>query len=133
MNIDGLRSFIVLAGHLHFGRAAQALHVSQPALTKQIHRLEETLAGRLFERGKHGTRLTVFGGRFLPQAREQVAGFDRLLASARKEAQGRGGRLNIGFGWYTLELVPQLVVKLRQNEPDIEISLRDLSTADQIS
>ena len=133
MNIEGLRSFMVLAGHLHFGRAAQALHVSQPALTKQIHRLEETLGGRLFERGKHGTRLTVFGGRFLPHAREQVAGFDRLLASARKEAQGRGGRLRIGFGWYTLEMVPQLVVKLRQLEPDIEISLRDLSTADQIA
>lgn len=133
MNMDELRSFTVLAGHLHFGRAAQALHVSQPALTKQIHRLEAALGGRLFERGKHGTRLTVFGGRFLPRAKEQVAAFDRLLVGARKEAQGRGGRLKIGFGWYTLELVPRLVVKLRSLEPEIEISLQDMSTADQLT
>ena len=133
MNMDELHSFTVLAGHLHFGRAAQALHVSQPALTKQINRLEAALGGRLFERGKHGTRLTVFGSRFLPPAKEQVASFDRLLVGARKEAQGRGGRLNIGFGWYTLELVPRLVVKLRSLEPDTEISLVDMATADQLA
>ena len=133
MNIESLRSFTILAGHLHFGRAAEALHVSQPALTKQIHRLEDTLGGKLFERGKHGTHLTIFGSRFLPQAREQVASFDRLVANARKEAQGRGGRLKIGFGWNTLEMVPKLVVKLRDIEPEIEITLRDLSTAEQLA
>ncbi len=132
MNVEALRSFTILAGHLHFGRAAQALHLSQPALTKQIRRLEETLGGRLFERGKQGTRLTVLGSRFLPQAREQLASFDRLFADTRKEAQGHGGRLKIGFGWYTLELVPRLVVRLRNLEPAIEISLQDMATADQL-
>jgi DNA-binding transcriptional LysR family regulator len=133
MTIEELRSFTILAGHLHYGRAAQALHVTQPALTRQIHRLEEALGGRLFERGKHGTNLTVFGGRFLPRAKELLASFDRLLADARKEAQGRAGRLQIGFGSYTLELVPRLIVKLRSVEPGIEISLRDMSTVDQIA
>lgn len=133
MNVETLRSFSVLAGHLHFGRAAQALHVSQPALTKQINRLESELGGRLFERSRHGTRLTAFGSRFLPRAKEQVTSFEQLLASARREAMGRGGRINLGFGWYTLELVPRLVVKLRSVRPEIEISLRDLATADQIA
>jgi DNA-binding transcriptional LysR family regulator len=133
MKVEALRSFTVLAGHLHFGRAAQALHVSQPALTKQINRLEEALGGRLFERGRHGTRLTAFGGRFLPRAKEQVASLERLLATARQEAMGRGGRINIGFGWYTLELVPRLVVKLRSVQPEIEITLRDRATADQLA
>jgi DNA-binding transcriptional LysR family regulator len=133
MSIEELRSFTVLAGHLHFGRAAGALHVSQPALTKQMHRLEESLGGRLFERGRHGTTLTTFGARFVPRAKELVASFERLMANARNEAQGRGGRLNIGFGYYTYELVPKLVVKLRAREPEIEISLRDLSSAEQIA
>jgi len=133
MNIEELRSFAILAGHLHFGRAAQALHLSQPALTKQMRRLEETLGGRLFERGVHGTNLTAFGAGFLPRATELLRSHDRLLADARKEAQGHGGRLRLGFGSYTLELVPRLVVKLRRAEPDIEISLRDMSTVEQIA
>ena len=46
MRIEELRAFVILAGHLHFGRAAQVLHLSQPALTKQIRRLEESQIGR---------------------------------------------------------------------------------------
>src|SRR5512137_2252294 len=108
MSIEELRSFTILAGQLHFGRAAQALHVSQPALTKQINRLEQALGGKLLERGKHGSKLTTLGERFLPRAKELVTSFDRLLAETQKEAQGRAGRLQIGFGSYTLELVPRL-------------------------
>jgi DNA-binding transcriptional LysR family regulator len=133
MSIEEVRSFTILAGHLHFGRAAQALHVSQPALTKQINRLEAGLGGRLLERGRHGSRLTTLGERFLPRAREVVASFDRLVAETQKEAQGRAGRLNIGFGSYTLELVPRLIVKLRSLEPDIEVFLRDMSTSEQLA
>jgi DNA-binding transcriptional LysR family regulator len=132
MNIEELRSFSILAGHLHFGRASAALHLTQPALTKQMRRLEKALGGQLLERGKHGTALTGFGERFLPRARELVGSYDGLLASARKEAQGRGGRVRIGFGYYTYELVPRLVVKLRSLEPDIEVTLRDMSTIEQL-
>lgn len=132
MSIEELRSFVILAGHLHFGRAAQARHVSQPALTKQMNRLEEAVGGKLFERGKQGSKLTTFGERFLPRAKELVAAFDRLLAEARQEAEGRGGRLRIGSGSYTLDLVPRLIVRLRNQEPGIEVSLRDLSTAEQL-
>jgi len=132
MSIEELRSFVILAGHLHFGRAAQARHVSQPALTKQMNRLEDAVGGKLFERGKQGSKLTTFGERFLPRAKELVTAFDRLLAEARQEAEGHGGRLRIGSGSYTLDLVPRLIVKLRNQEPRIEVSLRDLSTAEQL-
>jgi len=132
MSIEELRSFVILAGHLHFGRAAQALHVSQPALTKQINRLEDAVGGKLFERGKQGSKLTTFGERLVPRAKELVASFDRLLAEAQQEAKGHSGRLRIGSGSYTLDLVPRLIVKLRALEPRIEVSLRDLSTAEQL-
>lgn len=133
MNLEALRSFVILASHLHFGRAAQALHLSQPALTKQMNRLEADLGGQLLERGKQGSKLTTFGERFLPRAREMVAAFDHLLAEARQESAGRGGQLRIGSGSYTLDLVPRLIVKLRSQEPRIEVSLRDLSTSEQIA
>ena len=133
MSIEELRAFIILAGHLHFGRAAQVLHLSQPALTKQIRRLEESLGGRLLERGRHGTKLSAFGTHFLLPAKEVVDAFDRLGMEARKAATGQAGQLRIGFGSYTLELVPRLVVKLRMLAPGIEISLRDMSTSEQIA
>ncbi len=131
--MEGLRSFVILAGHLHFGRAAQARHLSQPALTKQIRRLEEALGGELLARGKHGTRLSAFGAGFLPKAREVVDAFDRLQEEGRQAAAGRTGRLRVGFGSYTLEIVPRLIVKLRAAEPGLEISLRDMSTAEQLA
>jgi DNA-binding transcriptional LysR family regulator len=128
MSIEELRSFVILAGHLHFARAAQVLHISQPALTKQIRRLEDALGGKLFERGKHGTKLSAFGTRFWPRAKDVVAAFDRLREDAQKEVQGQTGRLRVGFGSYTLELVPRLIVKLRAVAPGLEISLRDMSS-----
>ncbi len=61
LSIDALRSFVVLAEELHFGRAALRLHVSQPALTKQIKRLEAEIGGRLFERTTGRVLLTPAG------------------------------------------------------------------------
>jgi DNA-binding transcriptional LysR family regulator len=133
MSIEELRSFVILAEHLHFGRAAQARHVSQPALTKQINRLEDAVGGKLLARGKQGSKLTTLGERFLPRAKELVAAFDQLVAETRQEAEGHGGRLRIGSGSYTLDLVPQLIVKFRALEPRIEVSLRDQSTTEQLA
>jgi DNA-binding transcriptional LysR family regulator len=131
MDIHELRSFVVLAEHLHFGRAARVLHLSQPALTKQIRKMEEELGVELFERGRHGTRLTTFGETWLAQARRVIASFDLLLESGRKMAQGRAGRLRIGFGFTTLDVVPRVVVRLREAIPSVEIMLQDMSSAEQ--
>lgn len=127
-----LRSFVLLAEQLHFGRAAKLLHLSQPALTKQIRRMEDELGSPLFERGRHGTSLSGFGRQFLKEARVAVAGFDRLLERARNAAQGESGHISIGFGFHTLELVPRLIVRLRETAPGIEVELRDMSTAEQV-
>ena len=132
MELHILRSFLILAEQLHFGRAAQLLHVSQPALTKQIHRLEEEMGTQLLTRGRHGARLTLIGRQFLVGARALVTECDELVASTRRAAQGEIGRLRIGFGFHTLELVPRLLVRLRRTLPKVEIALRDMSTLEQI-
>ncbi|RBP44538.1 LysR family transcriptional regulator [Roseimicrobium gellanilyticum] len=131
MDIHELRSFVVLAEQLHFGRAARVLHLSQPALTKQIRKMEEELGAVLFERGRHGTRLTIFGETWLTQARRVIASFEQLLESGRKMAAGRAGRLRIGFGFTTLDVVPRVVVRLRESLPNVEVMLRDMSSAEQ--
>lgn len=132
MELHTLRAFLTLAEQSHFGRAAQLLHLSQPALTKQIHRLEEEMGAQLFTRGRHGAQLTSIGRRFLVGARALVADGDELVVSTRRAAQGEVGRLRIGFGFHTLELVPRLLVRLRRTLPEVEIALRDMSTLEQI-
>jgi DNA-binding transcriptional LysR family regulator len=131
MEMRDLRSFVLLAQQLHFGRTARLLHVSQPALTKQIRRVEEDLGCALLERGKHGTKLTSAGEQFLEEARPIVIGFDRLVASGRSLARGESGRLRLGFGFHTFELVPRLIAQLRRMAPGVQISLRDMSTLEQ--
>lgn len=128
-----LRSFAALAEHLHYGRAARVLHLSQPALTKQMRRLEAELGGELFERGAHGTKLTTLGESFLPLASDLVRRFDAVLEEGKRRATGEAGRLAIGFGRTTLDLVPALVTKLRSSSPGVEIRLQDMSTAEQFA
>jgi len=132
MEVYELRSFVVLAEHLHFGRAAAALNLSQPALTKQVRKMEAELGCPLFERGTHGTNLTSFGRQWLPQAKALVSQFDRTLEQGKKAAKGETGRLGIGFGFHTLDLVTRVVVKLRAEAPGIEVTLRDMSTKEQM-
>jgi len=132
MEMREIRSFVMLAEQLHFGRASGLLHLSQPALTKQIRRMEDELGGSLFARGRHGTQLTALGQQFLKGARSVVRDFDDLIDRASRIARGETGRLRIGFGFHTFELVPRIVVRLRKSIPSSEITLRDMSTNEQI-
>jgi DNA-binding transcriptional LysR family regulator len=132
MEIRNLRSFVTLAEQLHFGKAARLLHLSQPALSKQIRALEEELGGALFERSRHGSALTAAGRGFLVEARSLIAHADRVLASGQHAVTGSAGTLAVGFGVAVFELVPKLIAKLREQRPGVQITLRDLSTAAQI-
>lgn len=132
MELRELRSFLVLAERLNFSDAARLLHLSQPALTKQIHRLEAELECRLFDRGRRGAKLTEAGKALVGSARAVVRDSDELIANARRAGRGESGRLRIGFGLHTLDLVPRVIVRLRKERPAVEVSLRDMSTLEQI-
>ncbi|GAA5123113.1 LysR family transcriptional regulator [Luteolibacter yonseiensis] len=133
MDIRELRSFVLLAGQLNFGKASRLLNLSQPALTKQIRRMEEDLGGRLFVRGKQGTALSPLGTQFLREAKTTLQSFDELVDRGQRLATGEAGQLNLGFGFHTFELVPRLIVKLREMAPEIDVSLKDMSTAEQLA
>ena len=82
MELEHLRSFLALAGQLHFARTARLLNVSQPALTKRIRQLESEIGGQLFHRGRNGTRLTDLGGLLRIEAGKLVLLADQLLEEA---------------------------------------------------
>ena len=92
-----VRAFLAVAEERHFGRAAVRLHVSQPALSRQIRDLEVRVGGALFERRSSGVRLTDAGRVFLTEAELIVAHADRALDRAQRAARGEVGHLRIGF------------------------------------
>ncbi|KQV18757.1 MULTISPECIES: LysR family transcriptional regulator [unclassified Kitasatospora] len=85
LDLVRVRAFVMTAEHLHFGRAAQALSLSQQGLSKRIARLEEGLGVALFERGAGGVGLTPAGIRFLGPARALLAAGEAAVAAAREE------------------------------------------------
>lgn len=131
MELKLLRTFLTVTELRHFGRAADALHMSQPALSKQIGALEASVGGKLFERGRHGAELTLFGERFLPDAQSLVSDADDMLARARDASSGRVGHLRIGICLSVLTLVPRVIGEFRRENPGVAITLSDLSSAEQ--
>ncbi|MFM0438073.1 LysR substrate-binding domain-containing protein [Paraburkholderia strydomiana] len=131
MELKLLRTFLSVVELRHFGRAADALHISQPALSKQVGALEASLGAKLFERGRHGAELTRFGETFLPDARALVDDADEILARAREAGSGRRGQLRIGICLSVLTIAPQIIADFRQQYPGIAIALSDLSSDEQ--
>jgi DNA-binding transcriptional LysR family regulator len=92
-----LRSFVVLAEELHFSRAGERLHMTQPALSQQIKRLELQLGVEVFERTRSSVRLSDGGGAILPAARSAVEAAGNVEDVAGAVARGERGELRLGF------------------------------------
>ena len=132
--IDELHSFAVLASELHFGRASKRLFVSQPALSKQIRRLEEKVGGALFTRTRRKVEITEAGRVLLSGAEKVLRNAEATLSLARDAVQGRAGTLRIGFGIASVsEILPRTILRFRKTYPRVELKMRDMSTPAQIA
>ncbi|HEX7624316.1 MAG TPA: LysR substrate-binding domain-containing protein [Anaeromyxobacteraceae bacterium] len=132
MEIRLLRSFQLLAEEGHFGRASHTLHLSQPALTKQVKQLEAELGAQLFVRGRHGAELTRLGRLFQEEVTPLLSHLDRVVDRTRRAARGELGELRLGFGVATRLIVPRLVSRFRRANPEVIVTLRDMATAPQV-
>jgi DNA-binding transcriptional LysR family regulator len=132
--ITELRAFVTLAEQRHFGRAADRLHITQPALTKQIQRLEDAVGGALVRRGYREVQLTHAGEVLLPRAARLLQESAATLDTARRAARGQLGVLRIGFGLATIQrLLPDLLLRFRAALPGVELRLRDMATTAQVA
>jgi LysR family hydrogen peroxide-inducible transcriptional activator len=121
--------FDALAGHCHFGRAAAACAISQPALSMQIKELEETLGGVLLERGARQVRLTRFGEEIAKRARDILRSVDELGDFARASQDRLVGRLRIGMiPTIAPYLLPTVIENLTRMHPELEIHVRETMT-----
>ena len=133
MELRQIRSFLSIAETLHFGRTAELIHLSQPALSLQIRALEEEVGARLFERNRRKTTLTAAGVAFRDEAAAALSQLDQAIHNARLAANGKLGRLRIGFiSTVGSEIVPNIVRQFRELNPEVEFSLRAITTADQV-
>ena len=133
MELKHLKSFIAVAEHLSFVHAAAQLHLSQPALSSQIQKLEEELKVRLLFRNRRTVRLTDAGSIFLEEARATLERAEQAAERARKAAHGELGRLRIGFvSSAALEIVPAIVVAFRKQFPEVSLDLQNVRTVSQV-
>src|ERR1700678_471512 len=133
MELRQIRSFLSIAETLHFGRTAEMIHLSQPALSLQIRALEEEVGVRLFERNRRKTTLTAAGVAFRDDATAALSQLEQATRRARLAASGKLGLLRIGFvSTAGSQIVPNLVRQFRKSNPEVEFSLRNILTAEQV-
>jgi len=122
-----MRYFVTLAETLHFGRAAERLHLSQPPLSRQIAALEKSLGVRLLERHTRHTSLTHAGQRFLEDARATLASFDQACRNARLAEAGELGELKIGFMMHAaFTIVPRITRRFLSSYPQVKVHLMEV-------
>src|SRR5580698_7566090 len=122
--------FDALARHSHFGRAAAACAISQPALSMQIKELEQALGSVLFERGARQVRLTKFGEEAALRVRDILRAVDELGDFARASRDRLAGRLRIGMiPTIAPYLLPTVIEYLTRTRPELEIHVREALTS----
>lgn len=133
MELKHLRSFVKVANLLSFSRAAQQLHLSQPALSAQIKALEDDLGVKLLERNRRMVRLTPAGETLLADAAELLQQIAKTEQRVSRISSGDAGHLRIGFvASATAEIVPAIVLAFRKRYPDVSLELKNMPTVQQV-
>jgi len=131
MNIElrQLRHFVAVAEEMHFGRAAQRLHMTQPPLSQSIQALEALLGTPLFARTSRSVTLTPAGAALLPHARQLLQDVQALPDLARRAAAGESGRLALAFvSTADYSVLPPFLRQFRAAYPQVQIELREATS-----
>ena len=133
LELRHLRYFIAVATELHFGRAAEKLHIAQPPLSHQIRQLETELGFELFTRTKRSVMLTPAGQAFLIQVNQIFQQLEQAIEIGRKTSRGELGQISIGFvGSATYNILPVMLQQFRDRYPEVQIELHELTTDRQL-
>ena len=128
------QSFLKVAEHLHYRKASEELHISQPALSKQIQQLESLLGFPVFERHNRTVSLTP-SGKYLQQELESYfKRHEEIIHHAKLLDQGLQGELKMGFvGSAMQKVIPDLLLRFEQSYPNIMVNLAELDNGQQVA
>ena len=127
-----MRYFVAVAEHLHFGRAAAALHISQPPLSRAIRALEERLGVRAVRAHRRRVELTPEGARLLEEARRLLGQLERAVREVRGMAAASSGRLRFGFvSLADYGVLPGLLKAFKAARPGVALALREMLSPEQ--
>ncbi|MFL9948361.1 LysR family transcriptional regulator [Paraburkholderia agricolaris] len=127
LNLRDIRAFIAVAQTGSFTRAAARLHLSQPALTVQIRRLEETVGMRLFDRNSRNVALTPTGRELLPLLQKSLHDMEHVLIDARALGEGTSGTVRIAcLPTFAASVLPELVQGMKKAVPRVNFHVRDV-------
>lgn len=131
MELRHLRYFVAVAAHGSFNRASQTLHLTQPALSRQVRDLEDELGVPLFERGKNSVRLTDAGERFYEEAQDLLARVATAVQKVRTEH--REEVLRVGYApSATAGILPRALERFHTAMPQVKVELLDVSPPEMI-
>ena len=135
MDLRQLRYFLAVAQEGHFGRAANRLHIVQPALSMQIRALEESLGAQLFIRTSRRVELTEAGALFRVEAERTIAQAEHAKLVVQRAARGELGSIRIGFssGAATFAgLLSRHIRRFHARYPQVEMELREIAVPFQM-
>ncbi len=132
-SLTRLQCFIAVAEELHFGRAAEHMHMTQPPLSRQIQLLEAELGAQLIDRTTRVVTLTPAGFALLPEARRILQLAEGAALTVKRVPAGDLGTVVVGFTAASARAVlPRLLGKASEMLPDVKLDLREMVTAAQI-
>jgi DNA-binding transcriptional LysR family regulator len=134
MELRQLTVFLAIADELHFGRAAQRLHLAQSSVSQQLQRLEREVGVQLVIRTSHTVRLTAAGESFRVEARRVIDQAEHAVRIARETADGIGDTIAIGFNFAAGQVVlPRTLARLHAEHPRLKTDLREKRTGPQLT
>ncbi|WP_434213026.1 LysR substrate-binding domain-containing protein [[Pseudomonas] boreopolis] len=132
-DLNELRCFVAVAEELHFRRAAERLHMTQPPLSRQIQMLEHHVGAALLERNNRSVRLTPAGRSLLAEARTILRLAENASLRARRVGLGEAGTVSIGFtAGAGYRFLPEAIARWRAQLPDVDLQLKEMVSMAQL-
>lgn len=134
VTIRQLRAFVAVARSESFAQGASSLHLTQPALSSAIQKLEQLLEIRLFDRTTRSVGLTDLGADFLPQAERLLAELEATVASVRMRGASKRGRVSLAsIESLAASLLPELMRLIREELPDVQLVVYDMMATNVVA